>query len=240
MVWLSALVRYFKRLRWNTARVSVPMPIAVPVAVPIAAPIPAPPATPVAVPDVTAPAYGTIWRRSHQSDRRAVRLADRHYSRRTPGSKQCMPPGRQFVLVTEDGKALWAVSWPLAKFTRHAWAGAWVCTLFRNEGAGRSSALIKEAIALTRYRWPDIPALGLITFVNPRRIENGSRPGYCFTSAGFSHVGYTEANKLLVFQMLPENMPEPMSFFKDRPVTEAVRAAARARIAARAARKSCV
>lgn len=64
-------------------------------------------------------------------DRAGVRLADRHYSRRKPGSPQFVKPGRCLVLITPDEDALWVTSWPFAEYVRHAWAGAWEPVLFR-------------------------------------------------------------------------------------------------------------
>jgi len=132
-------------------------------------------------------------------------MADRHYNRRKVGSPQFVPPGRNLVLRC-DG-ALWVTSWPFAEYVRHAWAGAWVNSLFRNEGAGLSSELIREAVAATRWHWADVPALGLITFVNADKIRHKRDPGRCYRKAGFSHVGFTEGG-LYAFQLLPEQMPE--------------------------------
>jgi hypothetical protein len=89
------------------------------------------------------------WRRSHRFDPRALPLADRHYNRQTIGSPQFVPPGRCFVLLTDAEDALWVTSWPYAAFTRHAWAGAWMNSMFRNESANLSSELIREAVAAT-------------------------------------------------------------------------------------------
>src|SRR6185312_14832853 len=84
------------------------------------------------------------WLVSHRFDREVLPLADRHYNRRKIGSDQFVPPGRCVVLKTPDLNALWTTSWPYPQFVRHAWPGAWVNSLFRNEGAGLSSELIRE------------------------------------------------------------------------------------------------
>jgi hypothetical protein len=73
------------------------------------------------------------WRISDRADPEARALADRHYNRQKPGTPQFVPPGRCLVLVCD--KAFWVTSWPFAEYTKHAWAGAWVCSAFRNEGA---------------------------------------------------------------------------------------------------------
>jgi len=91
----------------------------------------------------------------------------------------------------------------------HEWAGAWVNSLFRNEGAGLSSELIRDAIAVTRDVWPDTPQLGCITFVDADKIRKKRDPGRCYRRAGFEHVGFTKGG-LYTFQMLPASMPDPV------------------------------
>jgi hypothetical protein len=146
------------------------------------------------------------WTLSHRFDREALPLADRHYNRRKVGSPQFVPPGRCVVLKTPCLRALWTTSWPFAQYVRHAWPGAWVNSLFRNEGAGLSSELICEAIAATRAVWPDVPALGIVTFVDADKTRRKRDPGRCYRRAGFEHVGYTKGG-LYAFQMLPAAMP---------------------------------
>ena len=112
------------------------------------------------------------------------------------------------VLTATTGPALWVTSWPFAEYTKHAWAGAWVNSCFRNEGAGLSSELIREAVSATRWIW-DPPPLGMITFVDATKVRPKADPGYCYQVAGFNRVGKTKVNKLLAFQLLPDEMPEP-------------------------------
>jgi hypothetical protein len=148
------------------------------------------------------------WHLSHCADDRARPLADRHYNRQKKGAKQFAPPGRKLVLLTEDASALWISSHPYAVYTKHEWAGAWVNSLFRNERPERdlSSELILEAIAATRAHWGDAPPLGIVTFVDRTKVKS-SNPGYCYKRAGFRHVGETKVDKLLAFQLLPDEMP---------------------------------
>ncbi len=148
-----------------------------------------------------------IWELSHRFDRGALPMADRHYNRQKVGTPQFVPPGRCTVLLTPCGRALWVTSWPYAKFTKHAWAGAWVNSLFRNEGAGLASELIRAAVAVTRTIWPDVPALGMITFVDKDKVRHKRDPGRCYIRAGFKLVGMTKSG-LLTFQLLPEDMPD--------------------------------
>jgi hypothetical protein len=156
--------------------------------------------------------WSVNWTQSHRFDARALPLADRHYNRRKIGSPQFVPPGRCFVLLSKDQDALWVTSWPFAQYVRHAWAGAWVNSLFRNESNERASDLILDAVAASRWFWPDVPPLGLVTFVDPKhvpakRVRGRNIYGYCYLKAGFEHVGYTKG-KLWAWQLLPERMPE--------------------------------
>lgn len=149
------------------------------------------------------------WIVSHRADPDCLPIADRHYSRQKPGTPQFVPPGRCFVLKSVCLRAVWVTSWPFAEYVKHAWAGAWVNSFFRNEGAGLSSELIRAAVAATRARWPDVPELGLVTFVDARKTRRKRDPGRCYARAGFTHVGYTKAG-LYAFQMLPKEMPDPV------------------------------
>lgn len=140
------------------------------------------------------------WYLSHRADPRALPLADRHYNRQKPGTPQFVPPGRCIVLLAGDPpKALWVSSWPYAEYVKHAWAGAWVCSCFRNEGAGLSSELIREAEAVTRSIWGDPPPFGMISFVDAKKTAPKDKPGWCYRKAGWKHVGFTKAG-LWTFQ----------------------------------------
>ena len=157
------------------------------------------------------------WRLSWRADPEVRALADRHYNRQNVGAPQFVPPGRCLVLKTAEHppSAAWITSWPFAEYVQHAWAGAWVNSLFRNEGEHLSSDLIRWAVAHTRAQWPDVPPLGIVSFVDASKTEPKEVPGWCYRRAGWSHVGYTQAG-LYVFQQLPgrcvkrrsESMPE--------------------------------
>ena len=135
-------------------------------------------------------------------------LADRHYNRRSVGSPQFVPPGRNLCFVTEAGDAVWTTSWPFPEYVRHAWPGAWVNSIFRNESGALSSELILEAIAATRWTW-EPPELGIVSFVDADKVRRKRDPGRCYRRAGFEHVGYTKKEHLFAFQLLPAAMPEP-------------------------------
>jgi len=156
-----------------------------------------------------------LWRLSHRADPFAREIADRHYNRQKVGTPQFVPPGRCLVLTaqTEGGRALWITSWPFAEYVKHAWAGAWVCSAFRNEGAGMASEMIRDAVAATVARWPIVPELGMITFldrkkVRPTRVRGRDEWGYTWKLAGFEHVGETEGG-LMALRLAPDQMPEP-------------------------------
>lgn len=146
------------------------------------------------------------WMLSDRADPLAVTIADRHYNRQKPGTPQFVPPGR--CLVLREDEAVWVTSWPFAEYVKHDWAGAWVNSLFRREGGRLASEMIREAVAITRGEWGDPPDLGMVTFVDPKKVRRKRDPGRCYLRAGFRLVGRTKGG-LLAFQMLPVDMPEP-------------------------------
>jgi hypothetical protein len=148
------------------------------------------------------------WHLSHRFDPRALPLADRHYNRRKVGSPQFVPPGRCLVMLTRDADALWVTSYPFKEYVRHAWAGALVCSLFRNESEFLSSELIREACAATAATWP-IPPLGMITFVDAKKTRPKRDPGFCYLRAGFVNVGTTKKEGLVALQLTPDKFPPP-------------------------------
>jgi hypothetical protein len=155
----------------------------------------------------------TYWQISNRANRIAAALADRHYTRQKPGSRQFVPPGRCIVLLTSSHDALWVSSWPFAQYVKHQWAGAWICSLFRNEAPDvyMSSELIRQAVAVTRYIWNDIPPLGMVTFVDAVKVRSVN-PGYCYKQAGFHRVGLTKSG-LVALQLLPDEMPSSLPPF---------------------------
>lgn len=150
------------------------------------------------------------WRLSWRADPRALPLADRHYNRQSVGAPQFVPPGRCLVLLTGDAGAVWVTSWPLAAYVQHAWAGAMVNSLFRREAGPLASELITAATAATRAQWPDLPPLGLVSFIDAGKTRHKRDPGRCYRRAGWTHVGHT-AGGLLAFQLRPEDFPPPLA-----------------------------
>ena len=156
-----------------------------------------------------------IWEKSNRADKKAREIADRHYNRQKPGTPQFVPPGRCCVFYAENekGRAFWVTSYPYAKYVKHQWAGAWICSAFRNEGAGIASEMIRDAVAATRYCLGEPPELGMITFIDAKKVRptmvHGQKTwGHTYEKAGFKYVGNTKGG-LLAFQLLPENMPLP-------------------------------
>lgn len=146
------------------------------------------------------------WALSHRADPIARLIADRHYNRQKIGTPQFVPPGRCLVLRTLAGDAFWVTSWPFAEYTKHAWAGAWVCSAFRNESPHLSSDLIREAVAVTRWKWSEVPERGMVTFVNTAKVRHKRDPGRCYLKAGFKKCGLTKGG-LIALQLLEEDMP---------------------------------
>jgi hypothetical protein len=147
---------------------------------------------------------------SNRFDPPTRRIADRHYNRQKVGSPQFVPPGRCLVLATEKVDAFWVTSWPFAEWVKHEWAGAWVCSAFRNEGPMLSSDLIQEAVAATVWRWPEIPEQGFVTFVDRAKTRPKKHAGYCYRMAGWDEIGKTKGG-LIALGLAADEMPEPIA-----------------------------
>lgn len=136
------------------------------------------------------------WMESHKGHPRLIEFADRHYTRQQPGANQCCRPGVNLVFLLSDGSAAWVVWRPIPEVGRKDWLEAWECTLFRNEGARRSSDLVAEATALTFRKWGWPPRDGLITAVGveqtARRRSRMNAPGHCFRMAGWTQWDFRD------------------------------------------------
>lgn len=137
-----------------------------------------------------------------------------HYSRRTPGSKTFTGVGKEVVLVTEDGNAVWACVLQRTPARRGSGASRgrigvadpnvrwiWRNMLFRNLGAGLSSDLIRAATEATyRYwqeRYGELPTIRLRTEIEPSRVRS-TNPGYCYQQAGWER-GEQRRGKLFYY-----------------------------------------
>jgi hypothetical protein len=152
---------------------------------------------------------------SNRFDPLGARLADRHYSRTKPGTPQFTGNGTTIVLmspVVGSPRALWVSKWQKFVRTTH-WIDSWVCSLFRNEGAGISSELIDEAVKATCAVWGAPPARGFVTFVDAAKTARGrsrrNLPGHCYRMAGWEEDGTTDSG-LLALRLRPDAFPDPV------------------------------
>jgi hypothetical protein len=158
-----------------------------------------------------------VWQVRGKSDPAACALADRHYSRRRPGSGQLGPPGRKLVLVTPCERAVWLTHWPDAHLAMDG-LDCWRCSIFRNEGATLpgasqpvlSSELIRAAMALTAALWTARPTAdpGWVTWVDPTRVRPKRDPGRCFRKAGWT-VDRAWSHPRLLRLRAPLDTPDP-------------------------------
>lgn len=140
---------------------------------------------------------GTPWLYARDGNATAAALYDRHYSRspKAKGDSRIAGPGEKVVLLTPCARALFV--W--RKFISKDHQDGVNCAIFRNEGAGVSSELIRAAMLAGWARWP---ATRFYTYVNPRRVRSPN-PGYCFKQAGWTLCGITKTRKLLVLEVHP-------------------------------------
>ncbi|HET7071391.1 MAG TPA: hypothetical protein VFI40_11235 [Nocardioides sp.] len=143
---------------------------------------------------------GTSWVQVPKFTPAAARLADGHYSRRTIGSPQFMPPGQTLVLMTPEADAVfgWWRPDPSSGIVAMNGLDGWTCTIFRNTSLHLSSRLILEAEAelLTRH---DCGPDGLITYVWDARVASVN-PGYCFKVAGWQATGRSADGRKTLLQ----------------------------------------
>lgn len=141
---------------------------------------------------------GGAWHQISKQDPRARMLADRHYSRQAPGARCFTGPGKSLALLTDCGRAVWAVVENLDANGVMRWR----CTIFRNEGAGLSSVLIREAtdrtFAFWRKHYGRLPALPLRTEVDPGKTRTKRDPGRCFIRAGWKRVGESKGGLVIL------------------------------------------
>lgn len=155
----------------------------------------------------------TYWSIVHHNDPRALAMADRHYSRKSPGTPEFIPAGHKVVLMhfSEDGTpaALWASHRPApgANLAQPRFDGldVWDCSLFRVESKTvEASVLIKEAVAITKGLWTPLPLDGFYTTIDPRKVKpiwRRGRPlwGYSYLKAGWTEQGNKTGRGLIVY-----------------------------------------
>lgn len=114
--------------------------------------------------------------------------AHRRYGFTGPGEKPC--------LLTACGRAVF--TWRKASFRQDGRSGV-CCTVFRNEGAGLSSELIRSADLIADRVWP---GEAHFTFVDATKVRRKRDPGRCFLRAGWVVVGTTKTG-LIVLERAP-------------------------------------
>jgi hypothetical protein len=100
------------------------------------------------------------------------------------------------VLLTSCGRALFA--WQRNTIPRLDGQCGICCTVFRNEGAGLSSELIREADDLAWHRWP---GQRHFTYVADDQVRSRN-PGYCFLKAGWQRCGRNRDGRLTLLEHL--------------------------------------
>ena len=140
------------------------------------------------------PLFDKQWIVVKDGDDTGRELYRRHYSRRVYRDGRnpmlFLGPGEKLVMLTPCARALFA--W--RRFISNDDQQGINCAVFRNEGAGLSCDLIREADAIADERWPGERHY---TYVNPRKIRS-SNPGYCFLVAGWQRCGTTKGNLMIL------------------------------------------
>jgi hypothetical protein len=142
------------------------------------------------------------WTRTTKFDKRACKMADKHYSRRKVGSPQFMPPGETIVLIGADNYPAvfgWWRPHPRSGIKAMNGLDGWTCTIFRNEGTILSSLLILDAESAFTEFGKDCGPDGLITYVWDAKVRS-ENPGCCFKVAGWNATGRSADGKKTLLQ----------------------------------------
>jgi hypothetical protein len=150
----------------------------------------------------------STWVQVKDGNDTAREIFNAHYSRYVyaDGRKPLLfvGPGEKLVLVTPCARALFV--W--RKFISADRQPGVNCAVFRNEGAGIASELIREASVLAWERWP---GERLYTYVNAAKVRRCRTPGRCFLKAGWRYVrtpdgkrATTKERHLLILEMDPQ------------------------------------
>ena len=150
--------------------------------------------------------WSPLWQQVSKRNKAAVALADRHYSRRKPGSPQFMPPGETVVLLSLDERAVfgWWRPHPASGIRAMNGLDGWTCTIFRNESDTLSSLLILAAETFLLAKDCTIGSDGLITYVWDSKVTSAN-PGFCFKKSGWIITGRSADNRKTLLQ---ENVSE--------------------------------
>jgi hypothetical protein len=136
--------------------------------------------------------------RTTHFDPEMAMLADRHYSRRTPGARQFSNSGRKLVLRDALGQVLFIWMFPFPELRFDSQTG-YNCAMFRNESLRRSSEIILEAEQFAVEKWgPN----RFYTFIDASKIKSVN-PGYCFKMAGWKQEGFSKGGKVILVKCNP-------------------------------------
>jgi hypothetical protein len=129
-------------------------------------------------------------------DPQGAALADRHYSRRTVGSPQFMPPGQTLVLRSNEGDVVfgWWRPHPSSGIRAMNNLDGWTCTIFRNESEHLSSLLILVAEEHLKLSGMGCGPDGMLTYVWDKKVKSAN-PGCCFKKAGWRAIGRSADDK---------------------------------------------
>ena len=120
-------------------------------------------------------------------------LADRHYSRRTPGARQFCYSGRKLVLRDAAATVLFVWMFPDPTMRMDDQTG-YNCAIFRNESDRLSSGIILEAERMAFEKWgPN----RMYTYIDPGKVRSRN-PGYCYKMAGWRFAGLSKGGKHLL------------------------------------------
>lgn len=137
---------------------------------------------------------GEGWIEVRDGNDTARAIFDKHYSRKHPPPRAngahwlLLGPGEKMLLLTPCARALFA--W--RKFLDDSGNDGICCAIFRNEGAGLSSDLIRAADEIADARWGRERHY---THVDPAKVRS-KNPGFCFLMAGWRRCGYTKSGLL--------------------------------------------
>src|SRR5436305_1121864 len=134
--------------------------------------------------------FGEGLIRTNHFDPEMARLADRHYSRRTPGARQFCYSGRKLVLRNAEGSVLFVWMFPDPNLRMDNQVG-YNCAIFRNESNRKSSEIILEAERFAVAKWGPNRAY---TFIDANKIRS-TNPGCCYKIAGWRFSGLSKSGK---------------------------------------------
>ena len=139
------------------------------------------------------------WLSVKRTDERAYALYRRHYSAakgarwRRSGNTNVTSAGETMVLLSQCCRALFV--WLRCTIARLDHQTGVNCAVFRNEGAGLSSELIREADELAWRRWPGERHF---TYVDGGKVRRKRDPGRCFLRAGWQRAGTSQTGLILL------------------------------------------